>query len=129
MANEKILGAALKPVLPFCLCLKCCFCFCLCAGRCLSEKLETHIPDNVISGCLKAKVSVSGKLIILEIDLFLQNNVGMTPKNVTTNRFELKCQRMISFHESVFMQVTSSAGVWRTWVICCICRMAVGSRT
>uniref|UniRef100_A0A3B5LA69 Alpha-macroglobulin receptor-binding domain-containing protein n=1 Tax=Xiphophorus couchianus TaxID=32473 RepID=A0A3B5LA69_9TELE len=68
MANEKILGAALKPVLPFCLCLKCCFCFCLCAGRCLSEKLETHIPDNVISGCLKAKVSVSGNILSRSVE-------------------------------------------------------------
>ncbi|XP_027854898.1 alpha-2-macroglobulin-like [Xiphophorus couchianus] len=37
-------------------------------GRCLSEKLETHIPDNVISGCLKAKVSVSGNILSRSVE-------------------------------------------------------------
>uniref|UniRef100_A0A3B3UP54 Alpha-macroglobulin receptor-binding domain-containing protein n=1 Tax=Poecilia latipinna TaxID=48699 RepID=A0A3B3UP54_9TELE len=35
---------------------------------CLSEKLETHIPNNVISGCLKAKVSVSGSILSRSVE-------------------------------------------------------------
>ncbi|XP_014903299.1 alpha-2-macroglobulin-like [Poecilia latipinna] len=37
-------------------------------GHCLSEKLETHIPNNVISGCLKAKVSVSGSILSRSVE-------------------------------------------------------------